>query len=168
MPLHQRPFAGAADRPAMAALVAAFPEQNLHVVDLPYRLCSWALDEPGNVSLWLNEQGELRAWALVGGIGIKEPKKHPVMTVLRTVITGCFFGYLSSLVRAALCAMLRAAPPIRGTRGSPMSPINYRPIVPSDYEAVRQFLAGLGWDRRVSDPARFAHTQSRTFPEWPN
>jgi N-acetylglutamate synthase-like GNAT family acetyltransferase len=42
-----------------------------------------------------------------------------------------------------------------------MSPIDYRPIVLSDYEAVRQFLAGLGWDRRVSDPARFAKMMAR-------
>jgi mycothiol synthase len=63
MTLHQRPFAGAADVTAMAALVDAFPEQNLHVVDLPYRLCSWALDEPDNVCLWFNEHGALRAWA---------------------------------------------------------------------------------------------------------
>jgi ribosomal protein S18 acetylase RimI-like enzyme len=42
-----------------------------------------------------------------------------------------------------------------------MSTIDYRPIVPSDYEAVRQFLAGLGWERRVSDPARFATMMAR-------
>jgi mycothiol synthase len=65
MPLHQHPFAGAVDLPAMAALVAAHAEQNLHVGDLPYRLCSWALDEPGNVGLWMNEQDELRAWAVM-------------------------------------------------------------------------------------------------------
>ena len=47
----------------MAALVAAFPKQNLHVADLPYRLSSWALDDPANVGLWLNEHGDLRAWA---------------------------------------------------------------------------------------------------------
>src|SRR5260370_14112437 len=63
MILRQRPFAGTADVAAMAGLVADFPEHNLHVVDLPYRLCSWALDEPENVCLWVNEHGELRAWA---------------------------------------------------------------------------------------------------------
>ena len=47
----------------MAALAQAFPAENLHVVDLPYRLSSWALDDPDNVGLWLNEHGELRAWA---------------------------------------------------------------------------------------------------------
>ena len=42
-----------------------------------------------------------------------------------------------------------------------MNTIEYRPIAPSDYEAVRQFLAGLGWQRRVSDPARFAKMMAR-------
>jgi ribosomal protein S18 acetylase RimI-like enzyme len=49
----------------MAALVEAFPEHNLHVIDLPYRLCSWALDEPANIGLWFSAQGELRAWAVM-------------------------------------------------------------------------------------------------------
>ena len=65
MDLRQRLFAGQADLRAMAALVEPFPEQNLRVVDLPYRLCSWALDEPGNVGLWFNAVGELRAWAVM-------------------------------------------------------------------------------------------------------
>jgi predicted N-acetyltransferase YhbS len=42
-----------------------------------------------------------------------------------------------------------------------MSPIQYHPIEPADYEAVRQFLSGLGWERRVSDPARFARMMER-------
>jgi predicted N-acetyltransferase YhbS len=42
-----------------------------------------------------------------------------------------------------------------------MNAIQYRPIAPSDYEAVRQFLAGLGWEQRVSDPARFAKMMAR-------
>ncbi len=29
----------------MLELVLAFPQDNQHVCDLPYRLCSWALDE---------------------------------------------------------------------------------------------------------------------------
>src|SRR5579859_2200095 len=65
MTLNQHPFTGPADLPAMAALVADHPAHNLHVVDLPYRLCSWALDEPDNVGLWFNEHGRLRAWAVM-------------------------------------------------------------------------------------------------------
>ena len=42
-----------------------------------------------------------------------------------------------------------------------MSPIEYRSIQPADYEAVRQFLAGLGWERRVHDPLRFARMMER-------
>lgn len=60
-----RSFRGATDRAAMIALAAAFPDDNLHVVDLPYRLASWALDEPGNVALWDDERGRLAAWAVL-------------------------------------------------------------------------------------------------------
>jgi predicted N-acetyltransferase YhbS len=31
----------------------------------------------------------------------------------------------------------------------------YRPIEPQDYEAVRQFLAENGWEKRVADKERF-------------
>ena len=48
--LEQRAFTGADHLVAMAALAAAFPEHNLHVADLPYRLSSWALAEP----VWLH------------------------------------------------------------------------------------------------------------------
>ena len=30
-----------------------------------------------------------------------------------------------------------------------------RPVEPADYEAVRRFLAGEGWRRRVADPVKF-------------
>ena len=42
-----------------------------------------------------------------------------------------------------------------------MSAIDYRPIGPGDYEAVREFLAGQGWDRRVADRERFAKMMAR-------
>ena len=42
-----------------------------------------------------------------------------------------------------------------------MSPIEYRSIQPADYEPVRQFLAGLGWERRVRDQLRFAKMMER-------
>jgi GNAT superfamily N-acetyltransferase len=42
-----------------------------------------------------------------------------------------------------------------------MSLIEYRPIQPDDYEAVRLFLAGLGWDQRVRDTRRFAKMMQR-------
>jgi len=31
----------------------------------------------------------------------------------------------------------------------------FRSITPEDYEAVREFLAGVGWQHRVADPDRF-------------
>lgn len=33
--------------------------------------------------------------------------------------------------------------------------INFRPIEPDDYEAVRQFLFDMGWEHRVADPEKF-------------
>jgi predicted N-acetyltransferase YhbS len=38
----------------------------------------------------------------------------------------------------------------------------YRPIIPEDYEAVRKFLSEVGWQERVSDPARFVHMLRNT------
>jgi mycothiol synthase len=64
MSLSQRIFRGpAADWPDMLAVVEARPGQHLHVVDLPYRLCSWAFDEPANCVLWEDSQGRVVAWA---------------------------------------------------------------------------------------------------------
>jgi predicted N-acetyltransferase YhbS len=36
-----------------------------------------------------------------------------------------------------------------------MNKMEFRPITPPDYEAVRQFLAENGWGKRVGDAARF-------------
>lgn len=65
MRLCQRDFDGAADVQAMGALARAYPGDSLHVVDLPYRFSSWALDEPRNVGLWTDETGELVGWAVM-------------------------------------------------------------------------------------------------------
>lgn len=59
----QNPFKDEADLQAMAALVNAFPAENMHVTDLPYRFSSWALDYPENVGLWRDEGGDLLGWA---------------------------------------------------------------------------------------------------------
>jgi ribosomal protein S18 acetylase RimI-like enzyme len=58
-------FSGDADLQRMAELVRQFPEGNIHVVDLPYRLCSWSFDYPENIRLWTGEQGQLLAWAVL-------------------------------------------------------------------------------------------------------
>jgi ribosomal protein S18 acetylase RimI-like enzyme len=63
MVLIPRPFRGPADWPLMVAVVHAQPDEHLHVVDLPYRLCSWAFDEPENCSLWEGADGQVLAWA---------------------------------------------------------------------------------------------------------
>jgi len=40
--------------------------------------------------------------------------------------------------------------------------INFRPIAPDDYEAVRQFLSDMGWAHRVADPEKFKKLMEHT------
>ncbi len=61
----QRAYSGQADLQQMLALVRQFPANNPHVVDLPYRLCSWAFDYPDNVGLWFDDEQQLVAWAVL-------------------------------------------------------------------------------------------------------
>ncbi len=65
MKIGQREFCGETDKRAMIALAHAFPTDNLHVVDLPYRLSSWALETPDNIGLWVNADCQLLAWAVM-------------------------------------------------------------------------------------------------------
>lgn len=39
--------------------------------------------------------------------------------------------------------------------------MEYRPIRPEEYEAVRLFMAEMGWESRVSDPAKFQKMMER-------
>jgi hypothetical protein len=61
----KRPFNGQADKLAMAALAQAASDSTFHIVDLPYRLSSWALDDPQNACLWMDQAGQLQGWAVV-------------------------------------------------------------------------------------------------------
>lgn len=65
MKFQQRLFNGAADFDVMQFLARAWPDSHLHVTDLPWRLTSWALDDPQNVALWVDESGKLVAWAVL-------------------------------------------------------------------------------------------------------
>jgi mycothiol synthase len=58
-----RPFSTEQDKYLMSALAHQCSENNLHVIDLPYRLSSWAFDTPENVGLWFGENQQLVAWA---------------------------------------------------------------------------------------------------------
>ena len=47
--------------------------------------------------------------------------------------------------------------------------LDYRPITPQDYEAIRRFLAENGWAHRVGDPDQFARMMQgadRTVVAW--
>lgn len=63
--MSQRIFQHETDKQRISALVHQFPAANLHVADLPYRLSSWAFDDPHNVRLWFDDGGELMAWAVL-------------------------------------------------------------------------------------------------------
>ena len=65
MNISSRPISDEADKLQMLALSRQFPADNLRVTDLPYRLSSWALDEPENTRLWFDAQGRLLAWAVL-------------------------------------------------------------------------------------------------------
>lgn len=63
--MNERCYQEETDLGLMMDLVNSFPSETLHIIDLPYRLCSWALDDPENVALWFNEKRELVAWAVL-------------------------------------------------------------------------------------------------------
>ena len=58
-------YSGLSDQVGMIALARLARDDTLHVIDLPYRLSSWALDEPANVGLWVDGAGSLAAWAVM-------------------------------------------------------------------------------------------------------
>lgn len=65
MSIIQRSLSNEEDTSLMLALAKQFPASNLHVIDLPYRLSSWALNDPENVRLWFDESGQIAAWAVI-------------------------------------------------------------------------------------------------------
>ncbi len=65
MALRMREFAGSPDLIRMCELAHTAGTVSLHVMDLPYRLSSWALDDPENVGLWVDASGRLIAWAVM-------------------------------------------------------------------------------------------------------
>ena len=63
MSYFSRPYCSLTDKLHMSALASQFRADHLHVIDLPYRLSSWAFDEPENIRLWFDMDGQLAAWA---------------------------------------------------------------------------------------------------------
>jgi hypothetical protein len=61
----QRPYQNDTEKHLMVELSYHTADDNLHVVDLPYRLSSWALDEPSNTRLWFDEHECLISWAVM-------------------------------------------------------------------------------------------------------
>jgi len=65
MAVFQRSFSHESDKYQMSTLARQFSGDNLHVIDLPYRLSSWVFDDPDNIGLWFNERQQLVAWAVL-------------------------------------------------------------------------------------------------------
>ncbi len=65
MKLDSRALTNDNDLRAMETLARETHANNLHVTDLPWRFCSWALDIPENFRLWHDENGRLLAWAML-------------------------------------------------------------------------------------------------------
>lgn len=65
MKMFQRPFLHESDKYQMSALARQLSGDTLHVIDLAYRLSSWALDDPDNVGLWFDDKQQLVAWAVL-------------------------------------------------------------------------------------------------------
>ncbi len=65
MKYNLKPYSGPGDQPAMQALAQAHPDLHLHCIDLPYRLSSWALDDPLNIGLWEDNRGRLAGWSVM-------------------------------------------------------------------------------------------------------
>ena len=51
-----RPVDPAQDFPAMLHLARLDEAAQVHLVDLPYRLSSWAFDTPENTAVWVEEE----------------------------------------------------------------------------------------------------------------
>jgi len=58
-------FTSERDKQRMLALAYASTANNIHIADWPYRFASWAFDEPDNIGLWVNDQGDLVAWTVL-------------------------------------------------------------------------------------------------------
>lgn len=56
MTITHRSFLHEHDKQLMIDLACRFQTDHLHVVDLLYRLSSWALDDAENVRLWLDNE----------------------------------------------------------------------------------------------------------------
>lgn len=65
MQIIQRVFSGESDLLAMSALANEFPTDNMHVIDLPYRFSSWAIEQAENVGIWVDEDNRLVGWAVI-------------------------------------------------------------------------------------------------------
>ena len=60
----RRPFRGPDDFAAIMALAIQTPIEQFSATALPYQLSSWAADDPANLGLWEEVQGQLIAYAL--------------------------------------------------------------------------------------------------------
>lgn len=65
MAISEGPPRDASDYEEMWRLVQSYPDQQRHVVDLPYRLCSPSATTRRDVRIWRTHHGELVGWAIL-------------------------------------------------------------------------------------------------------
>ncbi|MEO8883799.1 MAG: N-acetyltransferase [Devosia sp.] len=65
MKFWKRGYRGKPDLAEVLRLAAADPASHIHLVDLPYRLCSWGLDDSRNVGVWADGDGHMIGFAVV-------------------------------------------------------------------------------------------------------
>lgn len=65
MSLHFRNLSDFGDLQCMVQLAKQEWGNTMHVIDLPYRLSSWAVDDPDNIAMWWDDTGKLIAWAVM-------------------------------------------------------------------------------------------------------
>ncbi len=63
--IYQRKYQGEDDKRRMIDLATTTQAENVHFIDLPYRLSSWALDETENIGLWVDGREQLVAWVVM-------------------------------------------------------------------------------------------------------
>jgi mycothiol synthase len=112
MKIVKRAMTGEADKRQMAELAYRFATDHLHVIDQPYRFCSWAFDEPDNCQIWMDAEGQVLAWAVM-------------QTPFWTIDYACHPGFVGELHPQILSWADQRARLLRGTPfGHPMWFVN--------------------------------------------
>lgn len=101
MPIVQRSYTGAQDLARMIELAHVQPHDNVHVVDLPYRLSSSSLDDPANAAFWHDEAGRQVAWAVMQLRTLQQPDYRPELDLVAVDPSGQLVAFCIGWFSAA-------------------------------------------------------------------